>query len=100
MEDLKHELRLYGYTLKVTGGLKERGFTSHDVDLDISMPTSEPPDEEIFRIINAYGNELWNKCHLDFDLNFCYKRKLRYKLDKESFFEYQEDGSLERFSPL
>jgi len=98
--EFKKELNALGYCAKLIGGLKTKGYTRHDIDLDIKMPFSDPPDEEIFYIINDFGNELWKKHGLEFDLNFWFKGKPKYKLDQGGFFEYQEDGSLEAFSPF
>jgi hypothetical protein len=61
----------------------------------VSMPYSQPPNEEVFLIMNDFGNEIWDKYHLELDLNFLFKGKPKYKLDKGGFFEYQDDGSLE-----
>lgn len=95
LNDMKSELQTYGYNLKLTGGLQERGYTGHDVDLDVSMPQSQCPNEEIFLILNWYGNEFQEKHHLTLDLTLSFKGKPRFKLDEGGFFEYQEDGSLE-----
>lgn len=100
LEDLENKLKRFEYNPILTGGLKQRGYTSHDVDLEIKMPFPKPPHEEIFVIINDFGNKLWKQYGLDLDINFCFENKPFYKLDQGGFFEYQEDGSLERFSPL
>lgn len=52
LSEMKMELKSYGYAVKLIGGLHEKGYTSHDIDLDISMPFSIPPNEEIFHIVN------------------------------------------------
>jgi len=67
------------------GGLKLRGYTSHDIDLEINMPFPKPPHEEIFAIMNDFGNELWKKYGLDLDINFCFENKPIYKLDQGVF---------------
>jgi len=95
LSEMKMELKYYGYNVKLIGGLHEKGYTSHDIDLDVSMPFPTPPNEEIFYIVNHYGNEFWEKYLLELDVNFSFRRKLKYKLDKDGFFEYQDDGSLE-----
>ncbi len=95
LSDMKSRLRAYGYDLKLIGGLQERGYTSHDVDLDLNIPHPQPPNEDVFLIINQYGNELWEKYHLELDVNFLLGRKPRCKLDKDGFWGYQDDGSLE-----
>jgi len=98
LSEMKMELKSYGYKVKLIGGLHEKGYTSHDIDLDISMPFPTPPNEEIFYIVNQYVNEFWEKHHLELDMNFLFRRELKYKLDMSpqgGFFEYQDDGSLE-----
>jgi hypothetical protein len=92
---MKAQLTVYGYDIKLIGGLQERGYTSHDIDLDVSMPHSQPPNGDVFLIINEYGNEFWEKYRLELDLNLSFEGKPKYKLDKGGFFEYQDDGSLE-----
>lgn len=37
LSDMKSQLKAYGYDIKLIGGVQERGYTSHDVDLDMSM---------------------------------------------------------------
>jgi hypothetical protein len=98
LSEMRMELKSYGYIVKLIGGLHKKGYTNHDIDLDVSMPSSTPPNEEIFNIVNQYGNEFWEKYHLELDVNFLFRRKLKYKLAKDGFFEYQDDGSLERTS--
>jgi hypothetical protein len=100
LKDMEIELRLHGYSCKLKGGLKQKGFTGHDVDLEIKMPSTTPPSEEVFVIINGFGNELWKKFGLLLDIDFCFEKEPVYKFDDGGFFEYQEDGSLEPFSPL
>jgi hypothetical protein len=95
LSSMKMQLKPYGYDIKLVGGLRERGCTSHDVDLDISMPNQLLPSEEVFLMVNRYGNEFFEKYNLELDVNFLFRGKPRYKLDKGGFFEYQDDGSLE-----
>ena len=95
LSEMKKELQPYGFKVKLIGGLHERGYTSNDIDLDINMAYSSPPEQEIFNILNQYGNEFWEKHHLELDINFFVKGNFTYKFSKEGFFEVQEDGSIE-----
>lgn len=86
--ELKRRLKPLEFQAELKGGLRERGSTSHDVDLAITLPTLCLSEEnEIFNIINKYGNILYDKFKLELDVDFFFKGKFVYKLDQHGFVE-------------
>ena len=93
LNELKLDLKSRGFDVKLIGGLKERGYTTHDIDLDISMPHTSLPDEKILSILSDFGYRVWEEFGLELDINFWHKRrKLLYKMDKDGVYGYREDG--------
>lgn len=85
---LERELEPLGFRVELKGGLKERGFTSHDVDLAIDLPTRYlDPEDEVPFILNRFGNILYHKFKLELDVDFFFKGEFVYKFDQHGFVE-------------
>jgi hypothetical protein len=80
-----------GVQIELIGGLKERGFTSHDVDISVDLPLPcLDPEDEIFGILNKYGNIIHHKFKLELDVTFLYENECLYKLDEHGFIEVND----------
>jgi hypothetical protein len=76
------------FVVRLKGGLRKKGFTSHDVDFDMEIPTPWLDiEDEIFDVINKYGNIFYDRYRLELDIDFQYHKEFVYKLDRFGFSE-------------